>query len=659
MDTIRILIQLQSIASNMDTRGEQSETTIFRASNETLSDGYLSLNTEFEVLSYNPQAREQFDLKGVNIIGESLWELCPNYVDTAAFQTLETALTTRTQQSFESYSPELEQWVKIRVYPTDDGLTLLSSDRSGSFDKHEQDLFFDNNGNIGVGGWRIDLPSNSLQVSEEVKMIRGLPPDYDLCVEDGIEFYHPEDRPIIQAAIDRLRAEGESYDLELRELTDDGEVYWVRTTGVPEYDADGDLTAMRGVYRDITGRKRQELELKQTQSQVKSERDGKEAIQRLLLQTATDSEIADSFCRLLVTTYNHDAAWVVRSQSWESRDTEGVVWVAGYDDIGGLAGKLQSGALPIDEATQRALDTNKIVTITAETADETAAVAWLAAQGLRSVRSVPLTHDGVSYGVLTVGQRGVDNEVPQRLVDEAAAALAFKKQVHRQRDALITDSLVECKMRIPADHFLGRLSEAPAMPSDATVHAYELHQDANRGVTYLLKTADIDGEQLAAVAQSTDGVHEARLLSTSSMPVVRIQVEGPTVGTLFQQFGGVLQSLTAQSGIVDLSVEFPRRTHIRDIVGVIRENWPTVSVRSRIERSGSSDRVATFDILTQKQEEALRAATVAGFFERPQNATAHDVAEILGVSNSTVLQHLRAAEQKIFADAFDSSSPGK
>jgi predicted DNA binding protein len=56
------------------------------------------------------------------------------------------------------------------------------------------------------------------------------------------------------------------------------------------------------------------------------------------------------------------------------------------------------------------------------------------------------------------------------------------------------------------------------------------------------------------------------------------------------------------------------------------------------------------DQLTAKQEEALRVAVVAGFFDRPQRVTAGDVADMLGVSRSTALHHIRNAERRLFAD---------
>ena len=121
-----------------------------------------------------------------------------------------------------------------------------------------------------VGDWEIDLDSDRLHWSEEIYKIRGLPSDYSPTLEEGLRFYHPEDRLIIQAAVERLRETGETYDLELREVTDDGDVYWVRTTGVPQYNDFGEITKIRGVYRDITVEKERQQELEETRRKLET-----------------------------------------------------------------------------------------------------------------------------------------------------------------------------------------------------------------------------------------------------------------------------------------------------------------------------------------------------------------------------------------------------
>lgn len=121
-----------------------------------------------------------------------------------------------------------------------------------------------------VGDWEIDLDSNKLYWSKEVYKIRDLPLDYSPTLEEGLQFYHPEDRLIIQAAVERLKETGETYDLELREVTDDGDVYWVRTTGVPQYNDIGEITKIRGVYRDITIEKERQQELAETRRKLET-----------------------------------------------------------------------------------------------------------------------------------------------------------------------------------------------------------------------------------------------------------------------------------------------------------------------------------------------------------------------------------------------------
>lgn len=100
-------------------------------------------------------------------------------------------------------------------------------------------------------------------------------------------------------------------------------------------------------------------------------------------------------------------------------------------------------------------------------------------------------------------------------------------------------------------------------------------------------------------------------------------------------------------------------SHLSRVLAVVRDDpadgvrgrFPEARVRSRHERASGNERPATFEALTEKQEAALRAATATGFFDRPQGATASDVAETLDVSPSTFLHHLRTAEAKVFRNA--------
>jgi signal transduction histidine kinase len=103
--------------------------------------------------------------------------------------------------------------------------------------------------------------------SEELYRIHGLPLDANPTPEEAIEFYHPDDRDTIREAFDRLTTEGEPYDLELRIVTADDEVRWVRTRGEPRYEND-EIVAVHGTFQDITERKEREQELRRQNSRL-------------------------------------------------------------------------------------------------------------------------------------------------------------------------------------------------------------------------------------------------------------------------------------------------------------------------------------------------------------------------------------------------------
>ena len=124
-----------------------------------------------------------------------------------------------------------------------------------------------------VGGWEVDLQSDTLRWSDEVYHIHGLPLDANPTPEEGIGFYHPNDRDTMKEAFDRLTTEGEPYDLELRIIrADNNDVRWVRTRGEPIYE-DEEIVAVNGTFQDITERKEREQELKRSQQIIENATD--------------------------------------------------------------------------------------------------------------------------------------------------------------------------------------------------------------------------------------------------------------------------------------------------------------------------------------------------------------------------------------------------
>ncbi|MES2889347.1 MAG: PAS domain S-box protein [Pseudomonadota bacterium] len=90
----------------------------------------------------------------------------------------------------------------------------------------------------GVGGWQLDVDSGELTWSGETQRIHELPSDYRLVLQEAIQYYAPEARPIIENAVRRAMEHGEGWDLELPLITAKGRSIWVRTVGEVEYASD-------------------------------------------------------------------------------------------------------------------------------------------------------------------------------------------------------------------------------------------------------------------------------------------------------------------------------------------------------------------------------------------------------------------------------------
>ena len=96
---------------------------------------------------------------------------------------------------------------------------------------------------------------------------------------------------------------------------------------------------------------------------------------------------------------------------------------------------------------------------------------------------------------------------------------------------------------------------------------------------------------------------------------------------------------------------------LQSVMASLREHHPDVDVRRLLqpplEGSAEDRRFVNCGRLTDRQSEVLRTAYRRGYFERPKRANATELAEELGISRSTLTEHLAAAQRKLFEDLFD------
>jgi PAS domain S-box-containing protein len=112
-----------------------------------------------------------------------------------------------------------------------------------------------------VGGWEVIADTGVGRFTEETYSIYEIPVGTILSVDESLEFFHPEDRPIIQQAVQRALDHGEQYDLELRFITAKGRHILVRAICEPEV-VDGKTVRLAGTLQDITAHKQTERSLR-------------------------------------------------------------------------------------------------------------------------------------------------------------------------------------------------------------------------------------------------------------------------------------------------------------------------------------------------------------------------------------------------------------
>ncbi len=122
-------------------------------------------------------------------------------------------------------------------------------------------------GNVGI--WEWDLRTDRLLWNDELKSIFGWPSTLDeLTMDMSRNAIHPEDRPGVEAAVQRALDDRASYEVEFRIVRPDRSVHWVEAKGHGEYGADGRPSRMLGIALEITERKRAADELNKRGDQL-------------------------------------------------------------------------------------------------------------------------------------------------------------------------------------------------------------------------------------------------------------------------------------------------------------------------------------------------------------------------------------------------------
>jgi len=253
---------------------------------DALQEGIWAIDPDAVTTFVNPRMAEMLGYTVEEMLGKHLFD----FMDERGMEITRRNLERRAQGIREQHDFELLTKDGSRIYTLME--TSPITDEQGNYDgavagvlditarrraeealQKSEALLKETQRMVRLGGWELDLATHQVVWTDEVERIHEVPPGFRPTLENALSFYHPQDRPVIEAAIEWAAATGEPWDLDLRFRTAAGRDLWVRAVGRAELQ-DGKIVRLSGTFQDITERRLVEqaaLEAREAAEQARNE----------------------------------------------------------------------------------------------------------------------------------------------------------------------------------------------------------------------------------------------------------------------------------------------------------------------------------------------------------------------------------------------------
>jgi two-component system cell cycle sensor histidine kinase/response regulator CckA len=239
---------------------------------ESIRDGFVALDAGWVFTYVNAEAEKLLGRPRSDLLGKNYWQVEPAALGKPAEEHLRRASAERVHIAFEEFNQELGGWFEASLYPAPDG-GLSIYFRNINRRKQTLEALRESEERLRlsaeaaqIGLWTNDLVARRVTWSPELERLCGLEPgSFRGTNEHAAQLVHPEDRDRVMEALNHAVKRGDDFDLECRIERADGELRWIFVRGRPKYGDTGAAVSMSGVVIDITGRKRLEEKLRQSQ----------------------------------------------------------------------------------------------------------------------------------------------------------------------------------------------------------------------------------------------------------------------------------------------------------------------------------------------------------------------------------------------------------
>lgn len=193
------------------------------------------------------------------------------------------------------------------------------------------------------------------------------------------------------------------------------------------------------------------------------------------------------------------------------------------------------------------------------------------------------------------------------------------------------------------DHVLSELREI----TNEAIPIYYFESIDNENIRFVMDAGE-HRDAIATVLQESDAVQDVRYVSSSQLVITK-------------RSSGVLPIIRANHGMFQKMSQFDGTQRTFDVIVFSREELKRIIEELRELGDVHLGRLRPIGdptlSLSTRQLEVITLANEAGYFDWPRRADAETLADELGISHATFLEHLRKAERKLIDEVLGTALP--
>ncbi|WEL19073.1 helix-turn-helix domain-containing protein [Candidatus Nanohalococcus occultus] len=259
--------------------------------------------------------------------------------------------------------------------------------------------------------------------------------------------------------------------------------------------------------------------------------------------------------------------------------------------------------------------------------------------------AIPINYNNLVYRVLMIfpGEGKEISEKELNSLEILAEVLGVLIKDERQEALVYAEKILELTVNVPTQRVL--LSSLGGLDGGIKVEKFvPLEENSNK---YMLKYED--SEKLSSALDKLEIVENYSITETGYFEITT--TNDRLRGIL--DAGGMICGIDIDDRKLRMTIQIAsdaEKQALYDVLNGISEDWKVLKKEFLSSKKIISTTESRDWGLTEKQFSALKSAYTSGYYDNPRKVTAKELSSKIGISDSTLFQHLQAAHLKLIGE---------